>query len=158
MGLYNFPHILYHFPHILYCFPHMLYSFPSHANIGQQNLIFATPLSAFHIYIYLLCFEEVFPLHYELHGIYTFSSQTWASHCWRSLISSGDFITPSVGVWIKTLAVLPIVTFGADVVGTTGSMGGQEQLKRPLRSFLPLTSIKKGVWQFSTLGQEPPAS
>ena len=36
----------------LYSFPHMLYRFSSHANIGQQNLISATPLSAFHIHIY----------------------------------------------------------------------------------------------------------
>ena len=49
---------LYHFPHILYFFPHMLYSFPSHANIGKQNLISATPLSTFHIYIYIyICYD-----------------------------------------------------------------------------------------------------
>ena len=75
MGLYRFPHMLYcfpymlyRFPHMLYYFPHMLYSFPSHVNIGQKNLISATPLSAFiyiyiYIYIYLLCLAKVFPLH-----------------------------------------------------------------------------------------------
>ena len=35
------------------------------------------------------------------------------------------------------MAMLPIVRFGANVVGTSGSMGGQELLKRPLQSFLP---------------------
>ena len=71
MGLYRFPHMLYcfpymlyRFPYMLYYFPHMLYSFPSYVNIGQQNLISATPLSAFHIYIYI-CYalKKVFPLH-----------------------------------------------------------------------------------------------
>ena len=32
-------------------------------------------------YIYLLCFEKVFPLHYGLHDIYTLLSRTWAPHC-----------------------------------------------------------------------------
>ena len=100
----------------------------SHANIGQQNLISSTPLSAFHIY--LLCFGKVIPRHYELHDICTLLNQIWAPHCWRSLTSFRNFFTASVGVWTKTSIVLPIVSFGADVVRTSRSMGGQEQLKR----------------------------
>ena len=48
----------------LYNFPHMLYNFPSHANIGQQSLIYATPLplSYIYIYIYIYCsLKKSFP-------------------------------------------------------------------------------------------------
>ena len=118
----------------LYRFPHMLYSFPSHANIGQQNLISSAPLSTF-IYVFAV-FGKDFALHYGLHDIYTFfelnpgSTLLAQSHLFR------DFITPSVDAQTKTSIVLPIVRFGANVVGTSGSMGGQEYLKRPPRSFL----------------------
>ena len=43
----------------------------------------------------------------------------------------GYFITPSVDVWMETSIMLPIVRFGVDVIGTSGSIGGQELLKRP---------------------------
>ena len=48
----------------------------------------------------------------------------------------GDLITLSVHAQTKTTTVLPIVRFEANVVGTSGSIGGQELLKRPLQSFL----------------------
>ena len=43
----------------------------------------------------------------------------------------GDFITPSADAQAHTSVVVPIVRFRANVVGTFGSMGGQELLKRP---------------------------
>ena len=124
----------------IYRFPHMLDNFPSHANIGQQNLISTTPLSAFiyiYIYIYLLCFGKVFPLHYGLHDINTIFQPNLGSALLAQSHLLGDFITPSVDPQTQTLAMLPIVRFGVDVVRIFVSMGGQEQLKRPPRSFLP---------------------
>ena len=50
---------------------------------------------------------------------------------WLSLIAILFVVTPSVDAWTEIVAVLPIVRFGANVVGTSGSMGGQELLKRP---------------------------
>ena len=50
---------------------------------------------------------------------------------WLSLIAIFFVVTPSVDAWTEIVAVLPIVRFGANVVGTSGSMGGQELLKRP---------------------------
>ena len=124
----------------LYNFPHMLYNFPSHANIGQQNLISTTPLFAFiyiYIYIYLQCLEKVFPLHQGLHDTYTLFEPNPGSALLAQSHLFGDFFTPFADAQTQTSVVLPIVRFGVDFVGTSGSMGGQEQLKRPSRSFLP---------------------
>ena len=69
----------------LYRFPHMLYRFPSDANIGQQNLVSATVLSAF-IYI---CFamKMSLPIIKDCMTYTPFLSRTQALHYYRSHIS-----------------------------------------------------------------------
>ena len=72
-----------------------------------------------------------------MHDIYTLFESNPGSALLVLSHLFGDFITPSADAQAHTSVVVPIVRFRANVVGTSGSMGGQELLKRPPRSFLP---------------------
>ena len=66
-----------------------------------------------------------------MHDIYTIFELKLGSALLAQSHFFGDFITPFADAQKHTSTVLPIVRFGVDVIGTFGSMGGQELLKRP---------------------------
>ena len=90
----------------------------------------------FHIYICYV-WKKSFPFIKDCMTYIPFLSQTRAPHFWRSHISLGISSPHLQMPRYKHRWCYPQLDSGADFVGTFGSMGGQEQLKRPPRSFRP---------------------